>query len=136
MTTRISHNKLTQNIKNFYKTTLLAVNSTTNTTDRTSDMKKPHTTDGKTQKSPDSMISTVDHTSHTSLRSRRQLQLARWIAGQFPSVVQKPNKDTETPKHKTLNNSLVLMKEVSSTTWKSRQNHAPSHTYGIDTPRK
>ena len=52
MTARISHNKPAQNIKNPYKTTLLAVNPTTDAMDCTSDMTQPQTTNGKTQKSP------------------------------------------------------------------------------------
>ena len=42
--------------------------------------------------------------------------------------MQRPNTETETPKHKTLNNALVPENEVLSTTWKLSINHAPSHT--------
>ena len=41
---------------------------------------------------------------------------------------QRPNTETETPKHKTLNNALVPKNKVLSTTWKLSINHAPSHT--------
>ena len=41
---------------------------------------------------------------------------------------QRPNVETETPKHKTLNNALVTTNEVLNTTCKYSANHAPSHT--------
>ena len=41
---------------------------------------------------------------------------------------QRPNTETETPEHKTLNNALVTTDEVLSTTGKYSANHAPSHT--------
>ena len=40
---------------------------------------------------------------------------------------QRPNMETETPEHKTLNNTLVTTNEVLSITWKLSVNHAPSH---------
>ena len=51
-TTKISHDKLFQNIKKSYKTAVLAVNLVTSTMGRTSRMKQPCTTNGNTQKSP------------------------------------------------------------------------------------
>ena len=39
--------------------------------------------------------------------------------------------ETETPKHKTLNNALVPMNEVLSTTWKLSVNHTP-HIHNTD----
>ena len=42
--------------------------------------------------------------------------------------MQRPNMETETPKHKTLNNALVATNEVLSITWKLSVNHALSHT--------
>ena len=44
------------------------------------------------------------------------------------SFMQRTNMETETPKHKTLNNTLVTTNEVLSMTWKVSVNHAPSHT--------
>ena len=44
------------------------------------------------------------------------------------SFMQRPNMETETPEHKTLNNALVTTNEVLSITWKLSVNHAPSHT--------
>ena len=44
------------------------------------------------------------------------------------NFTQRPNAETETPEHKTLNNALVTTNEVLSTTWKFSVNHAPSHT--------
>ena len=38
---------------------------------------------------------------------------------------QRPNKETETPEHKTLNNAQVSMNEVLSTTWKSSKTMPP-----------
>ena len=51
-TTKISRNKLFQNIKKSYKTAVLAVNIATNMTDRTSRMNQPQTTNRNTQKTP------------------------------------------------------------------------------------
>ena len=42
--------------------------------------------------------------------------------------MQRPNMETETPKHKTVNNALVTTNEVSNITCKYSVNHAPSHT--------
>ena len=44
------------------------------------------------------------------------------------SFTQRPNMEVETPKHKTLNNALVTINKVLSTTWKLSVSHAPSHT--------
>ena len=44
------------------------------------------------------------------------------------SFTQRPNTETETPEHKTLNNTLDTTNEVLSITWKLSVNHAPSHT--------
>ena len=44
------------------------------------------------------------------------------------SFMQRLNTETETPKHKTLNNALFATNEVLSITWKLSVNHAPSHT--------
>ena len=41
---------------------------------------------------------------------------------------QRPNRETEIPEHKTLNNALVPTNEASSTTWKLSENHTPPHT--------
>ena len=41
---------------------------------------------------------------------------------------QKPNRETEIPKHKTLNNVLVPTNKASSTTWKLSENHTLTHT--------
>ena len=51
-TTKISHNKLFQNIKESYKTAVLAVNIVTSMMGCTSHMKQPHTTNRNTQNSP------------------------------------------------------------------------------------
>ena len=42
--------------------------------------------------------------------------------------MQRPNVETETPEHKTLNNTLVTTNEVINRTCKYRVSHAPSHT--------
>ena len=44
------------------------------------------------------------------------------------SFTQIPNTEVETPEHKTLNNALVTINEVLSTTWKLSVRNAPSHT--------
>ena len=44
------------------------------------------------------------------------------------SFTQRPNVETETPEHKTLNNALVTINKVLNTTCKYSVNHTPSHT--------
>ena len=44
------------------------------------------------------------------------------------NLMQRPNMETKTPEHKTLNNALVTMNEGLSITWKLSVNHTPSHT--------
>ena len=41
------------------------------------------------------------------------------------NFTQRPNTETETPKHKTLNSTLVCRNEVLNSTWKLDANHAP-----------
>ena len=41
------------------------------------------------------------------------------------NFTQRPNTETETPEHNTLNNTLVLRNEVLNSTWKLSANHAP-----------
>ena len=51
-TTKISHNKLIQNIKKSYKTAVLAITIVTNTTNLTSRMNQSHTANRNTQNTP------------------------------------------------------------------------------------
>ena len=51
------------------------------------------------------------------------------------NFTQRPNTKTETPEHKTLNNTLVTTNEVLSITWKFSVNHTPSHTQYGNTSR-
>ena len=44
------------------------------------------------------------------------------------NFTQRLNMETKTPKHKTLNNTLVCRNKVLSSTWKLDANHAPSLT--------
>ena len=44
------------------------------------------------------------------------------------NFTQRPNTEMETLKHKTLNNVLVPLNKVLSTTWKLSVNHTLSHT--------
>ena len=72
------------------------------------------------------MTSTTDHTSHTlpgpTVTAATSMTSCSTVSIYF---MQRPNTETETPKHKTLNNTLVPMNEVLSTTWKLSVNHAP-----------
>ena len=75
------------------------------------------------------MTSTTNHTS----RSHQGPTVTATTSMTSCSIVsasstQRPNTETETPKHKTLNNALVTTNEVLSITWKLSVNHAPSHT--------
>ena len=77
-------------------------NSLTSTTDRTSrTIPAPPTTD------------TTNMTSYSTVSI---------------NSTQRPNREMEIPKHKTLNNALVPTNEVSSSTWKLSENHALPHT--------
>ena len=44
------------------------------------------------------------------------------------NFTQRPSMEMKTPKHKTLNNTLVPANEVLSITWKLSVNQTPSHT--------
>ena len=52
------------------------------------------------------------------------------------SSTQKPNTETETPKHESLNNALVATNKVLSITWKLSVNHTPSHTQHENSARQ
>ena len=72
-----------------------------------------------------SMTTTTDCTSHTHPGPAMTLTTS---TTSFQYLMQRPSKDMETPKHKTLNNALVPMNKVLSTTWKFSKDHTPSHT--------
>ena len=56
-------------------------------------------------------------------------QLVRPVTAQVSACfMQRPNIETETTEHKTLNNALVTTNEALNTTCKYSVNHAPSHT--------
>ena len=124
MTTKISHNKLFQNIKKSYKTVVLVVNSTTSMMYHTSWRKQPCTAKGISQKSSGMQKLNRTHpgpptTPTTSTTSHRTVSV----------ILHKDRvKYMETPEHKNLNNALVPTNEVSNTTWKLSQGHIPSHT--------
>ena len=75
------------------------------------------------------MTSMVDHSSctHTgpTVTVATNMTSCSTVSVNF---TQRPNTETETLEHKTLNNGLVLTNEVLSTTWKLSVNHTPSHT--------
>ena len=50
------------------------------------------------------------------------------------NFMQRPNTKMETPKHKTLNNTLVTTNEVLSITWTFSVNHAP-HIHNMEIAR-
>ena len=74
------------------------------------------------------MTSMTDRTSHThpglTVRAATNTTSCSTVSIYF---MQEPNTEMETPKHKTLNNTLVPTNEVLSTTWKLSVNHTPSH---------
>ena len=75
------------------------------------------------------MTDTTDCTSHTHPGPTTTTATMQPVARQFPQTfTQRPNKETETPKHKTLNSALVPTNEVLSITWKLSEDHTPSHT--------
>ena len=75
------------------------------------------------------MMSTMNHTSRShpgpTVTATTSTTSCSIVSANFP---QRLNTETETPKHKTLNNALVTTNEVLSITWKFSVNHAPSHT--------
>ena len=72
------------------------------------------------------MTSTVDRTSRT-LPGPTTTVATNTTSYSTVSVnfTQRPNKEMETPEHKTQNNALVPMHKALSTTWKLSENHAP-----------
>ena len=75
------------------------------------------------------MTSMMDHTSHThtgpTITTATSTTSCKTVSINF---TQRLNTEMETPKHKTLNNTLVPTNKVLSTTWKLSKDHAPSHT--------
>ena len=73
-----------------------------------------------------SMMSTTNRTSHShpgpTVTSTTSMTSCSIVSANF---TQRPNTETETPKHKTLNNALVTTNKVLSITWKFSVNHAP-----------
>ena len=121
-TTKISRNKLFQNIKKSNKTAVLVVNKATSMTDHTSHMKQTHATNRNTQKSPSTQKLNDEYNrsyqSYTSRTRNDTYNSYDQLQDSFRHFMQRPCKDTETPEHKTLNNALVPTNEVLSTTWK------------------
>ena len=132
MITKASHNELLQNIKDSYKTTILAIAIVTNTKDRTNHSGQGHTTNRNVKNYPDTQKLSNEYgrpyqsyTSRTTITAGTSTTSCSTVSINF---MQRPNTETKTPKHKTLNNALVTMNEVVSITWKLSVNLAPSHT--------
>ena len=72
------------------------------------------------------MTSMKNHTSHSHLgptvTATTSTTSCSIVSANF---MQRPNTESETPKHKTINNALVTTNEVLSITWKFSVNHAP-----------
>ena len=72
------------------------------------------------------MTSTADCTSHThpgpAVTTATNMTSCSTVPVYF---TQRPNTETKTPEHKTLNNALVPTNKVLSITWKLSVNHAP-----------
>ena len=75
------------------------------------------------------MASTVDHTNRT-IPAPPTTSTTNTTSYSTVSVnsTQRPNRETEIPKHKTLNNALVPTNKAPNTTWKLSGNHALPHT--------
>ena len=72
------------------------------------------------------MVSMADLTSHTHPGPTiTSMTSCSTISVNF---TQRPNTETKTREHKTLNNALVTTNKVISITWKLSVNHTPSHT--------
>ena len=75
------------------------------------------------------MMSATNHTSRShpgpTVTATTSMTSCSIVSANF---TQRPNMETETLEHKTLNNALVITNEVFSITWKFSVNHAPSHT--------
>ena len=76
------------------------------------------------------MASTADLTNHTHLgptiTAATSMTSCSTVSINF---TQRPNTETNTPEHKTLNNALVTTNEIISITWKLSINHAPPHIH-------
>ena len=122
MTTKVSQNKLFQNIKDSYKTATLALTIVTNMMDRTNCSKKNPPQPIEILKFPrtceNSMMSTADRTSRTIPAPPTTATTNMTSYSTVPiNSTQRPNREMEIPKHKTLNTVLVPTNEASSTTW-------------------
>ena len=122
-TTKASRNILCQNIKDFYKTAVLAVAIATNMTDRTSRNEPTHRNSRNSLNSPDMC---ENHMTNTMIRTS-----CSYLGTTTPAVTsttrcitvsikfkQKLTTEMETSEHKTLNNALVNRNEVLSRIWK------------------
>ena len=131
MTTKVSRNKLLQNIKDSYKTATVAITIVTNAMDHMNCSKKSPSTNRNTQISSDTRKLNDKYGRSYQLHnpSTPPPTTATTNTTSYSTVsvnfTQRPNREMEIPKHKTLNNALVPTNETSSTTWKLRENHAP-----------
>ena len=105
-------NKIFQNIKDFHRTTMLAITIATNTTDRTNPSGHAQINNRSMQNSPAHEPPMTSMTNHTSCPHPGPTITAAINTTSCSTVsvsfTQRPNTETETPKHKTLNNALQV----------------------------
>ena len=127
--TKASRNGIFQNINDSYKTTVLAITIATNMKNRTSRNGQTHRNNRNrqtTQARENSMTSTTICTSHTHPGPRVTTATSTTSCSTVSvNFTQRLNTEMETPKHRTLNNTLVLRIKVLNSTWKLSANHAP-----------
>ena len=74
------------------------------------------------------MTNMIDRTSHTHPGPPMITTTSTTSYNTVSNVFsQRLSENTETTEHKTLNNALVTANEVYNITWKSSQDHTPSH---------
>ena len=79
------------------------------------------------------MMSMADHTSCTIPAPPTTVTTYTTSYSTVPiNSTERPNREMEIPKHKTLNNILVPTNEASSTTWKLSENHPPPHIHNAE----
>ena len=119
-------NKIFQNIKDFHRTTMLAITIATNTTDCINHSGHAQINNRSMKNSPGMQIPNNEYDeSYQLITAATNTTSCSTVSASF---TQGPNAEMETPKHKTLNNTLVNTNKVLSITWKLNVDHAPSHT--------
>ena len=137
-TKRASNNKIMKDIKDFHRALMAAITVATNTTDRTNH-KEQVQINNKTTRYPQARENSTTSTTNCTSSPHPGPTITATTSTTSRSTVsahftQRPNVETETPEHKTLNNALATTNEVVNRICKYSVNHAPSHTSHRNSP--